>query len=92
MGKRRHSKSNVEEDFSNRTVIIMLVVVVVVSALSLGFFLNVLDSSTASTVDQPEEHSNLGQASIEIVEPPEEEREIQSAARDKLREEQDRKE
>ena len=86
MGKKRFSKSKVEQDFSNRSVVIMLVVVVVVSALSLGFYLNILSASTASTIDQlQDEPSNLGQASIAIVEPPLEEREIQYEARKNLK-------
>lgn len=74
MAKKRFYQ-DFQNDFSNRTVVIMLVVVVVISALSLGFYLHTLNTLTLADVDQqPEQPSNLGSVTLQIVEPPPEER------------------
>lgn len=73
MSKRRFS-NNFEKDFSNRTVVVMLIIVVLVSALSLGFYLNNLQAVSTAAVQKEQEPSNIGTVSIQIVEPPPEER------------------
>ena len=73
VSKKKVSKNKFEQDFSNRTVVIMLIVVVVASALSLGFYVNTLQTSLSSNDQREEPHNNQGKVSLEILERPLEE-------------------
>ena len=68
MAKKKVVQKGVQKkDFSNKTVVIMLLLVVVVSILSLGIYLNALDSNNARQIKGENGPDNQVQGVVSMV-------------------------